>query len=70
VRNPTGHHLRNITSDARGDPDQLVTVIARDLEAAVDDIRRRATRLDGEPQTLLNDVADALVKHVAALRLG
>ena len=68
VRNPTGHHFRNIAKDTGGDPNKLVTVLSQDLEAAVADIRRHAATLDGEPRELLDEVADALSQRVDALR--
>ena len=68
VRNPTGHHWRNITSETRGDPDGLVTVLSRDLEAVVDDIRRYAANLDGRSRELLDEIADSLIERVDALR--
>jgi hypothetical protein len=70
VRNPTGHHWRNIAGDTGDDPDQLVAVLAQDIDTVVDDIRRRAAGLEGESRELLDEVADALVKRVNALRNG
>ena len=63
VRNPTGHHWRNITTDAHGDPDLVVAALTRDIDATVDDIRRHGANVDGDAQQLLNEVADALAKQ-------
>jgi hypothetical protein len=68
VRNPTGHHSRNITTEASGDPHKVVDVLVRDLDAAVDDIRRHADNVEGEPKELLSNVAEALAGRVHALR--
>jgi hypothetical protein len=70
VRNPTGHHWRNISSEARGDPDLLVAALTRDIDATIDDIREHATTLEGEPRRVLDDVADALAARVQELRPG
>jgi hypothetical protein len=68
VRNPTGHHWRNISSDARGDPHVLAAALARDIDATVADIRAHSASLDGEPRQLLDDVARALEQRSEGLR--
>ena len=68
VRSPTGHHWRNITTEARGDPDLLVAALARDIDATVVDIRSHSADVDGEARQLLDDVADALAHRAEQLR--
>jgi hypothetical protein len=68
VRNPTGHHWRNITSDAHGDADLVVTALVRDIDATVEDIRRHSLNVDGEARQLLDEVAEGLAQRCEDLR--
>jgi len=68
VRNPTGHHWRNITSDAHGDADLVVTALVRDIDATVEDIRRHSLNVDGEARQLLDEVAEGLARRCEELR--
>jgi hypothetical protein len=67
VRNPTGHHSRNIATEARGDPQLVVAALVRDIDATIADIRLHSANLDGEAKQLLDEVADALTDRVAQL---
>ena len=67
ITTPTGRRSRNLASEAGGDPQRVVELLARELRCVVDDVRTRAATVDGEWRQLLSTLADDLERHVDTL---
>jgi hypothetical protein len=67
IVSPTGHHPRNLTAEAAGNPDRLIDVLVAHLETVEEDIRLRNASIKGEWHLLLGELADGLAARVEAL---
>ena len=69
MRAPSSHERRNLLGEARNDMDAARTLFLSHVVDLANDVRRRATEIEGAQQAqLLFDIADGLEARVADLR--
>ena len=69
ILSPTGHHPRNLLSEAGGDRAKLLRLLLDRVTAVAGDVRRRAEEMDGtEEAVVLNRLADGIEERAERLQ--
>ena len=65
---PTGHELRNLSAEPGNDSAGLLALLVGHLRAIADDVRRRATEIEGAPEAgLFATLADGMDERLDRL---